>query len=202
MYALNPFQNPSHGQTPLTRPNPIPYTLNPKTFSEPVSWSNASHKTQLSTVWSKIHPGIPPPPPTLSIKASPGWKDVGFQSNDPQTGYDFPPELSGCSPSPLLVVFPKLPNVSSSKACMPPETRPFSQRVPAQITPLAQTFEPWELSRYCACSTLPPITGTSPRRSRTGTPNLEGTPWLPWRSTSAPCLPTWSGNQFNSSVIV
>eukprot|EP00960_Hanusia_phi_P067570 766656-Hanusia_phi.AAC.5 len=54
-----------------------------------------------------VYPDIAMPEATLDIKVSPGWKDMGFQSNDPCT--DFRSFLLVCAPAsapdPLFLVF-------------------------------------------------------------------------------------------------
>ena len=52
-----------------------------------VSWDNTLHRERLETFWNAVYVDTPMPEPSLNVNVSPGWKDIGFQSNDPCTDF-------------------------------------------------------------------------------------------------------------------
>ena len=52
-----------------------------------VSWDKPAHREMLQSLWSAVYPDKCMPEPSLNVSVSPGWKDVGFQSNDPCTDF-------------------------------------------------------------------------------------------------------------------
>ena len=52
-----------------------------------VSWDKAAHRDMLARFWEGVYVGTPMPEPSLNVNVSPGWKDMGFQSNDPCTDF-------------------------------------------------------------------------------------------------------------------
>ena len=52
-----------------------------------VSWDKPQHRQMLESFWQAVYVDIPMPEPSLHVTVSPGWKDMGFQSNDPCTDF-------------------------------------------------------------------------------------------------------------------
>ena len=52
-----------------------------------VSWDKPQHRQMLESFWRAVYVDIPMPEPSLHVNVSPGWKDMGFQSNDPCTDF-------------------------------------------------------------------------------------------------------------------
>jgi hypothetical protein len=52
-----------------------------------VSWDNTLHRERLETFWNAVYVDTPMPEKSLNVNVSPGWKDIGFQSNDPCTDF-------------------------------------------------------------------------------------------------------------------
>ena len=52
-----------------------------------VSWDNPQHRQMLERFWQAVYVDTSMPEPSLHVNVSPGWKDMGFQSNDPCTDF-------------------------------------------------------------------------------------------------------------------
>eukprot|EP00288_Rhodomonas_lens_P003797 CAMPEP_0177744904 /NCGR_PEP_ID=MMETSP0484_2-20121128/30015_1 /TAXON_ID=354590 /ORGANISM="Rhodomonas lens, Strain RHODO" /LENGTH=227 /DNA_ID=CAMNT_0019259479 /DNA_START=93 /DNA_END=773 /DNA_ORIENTATION=+ len=62
----------------------------------PVSWADAEHRADLQRLWGGVFTSEMPEG-TLQMEVYPGWKDMGFQSNDPCTDFRAMGRLSlGC----------------------------------------------------------------------------------------------------------
>ncbi len=52
-----------------------------------VSWDHPQHRQMLKSFWQAVFVDTPMPEPSPYVNVSPGWKDMGFQSNDPCTDF-------------------------------------------------------------------------------------------------------------------